>query len=314
MAAPGLSELVTTSFRNHRKRIADNVSDNNELLRRLKKKGNMVPVDGGTEIVEHISHDNSNYQRYSGYDILDVSAKDRLTSAKYDWSQSAESVAISGEELMKNSGKSRIIPLLNSKLKAAEKSMMNGLSGDIYSDGTADGGRQIDGLQLQIPTDPTMGTNGGIDRSAHAFWRSQIETGATAANMSEKMQALWLKCCRGMDKVDLIVADNVFYNQYWNGLQEQQRFTSDKGNGGFKGSLMFNSAEVVADGGVGGDAPASTMFFLNTDYLHWRPHKNRNIVMVPKREAYNQDAEVHLLFWMGNLTCSSARLQGRLTV
>jgi hypothetical protein len=56
------------------------------------------------------------------------------------------------------------------------------------------------------------------------------------------------------------------------------------------------------------------MFFLNTKYLFYRPHSQRNMVpLAPnKRYAINQDAEVQIIGWAGNLTSSGSQFQGRL--
>ena len=76
-------------------------------------------------------------------------------------------------------------------------------------------------------------------------------------------------------------------------------------------SLAFNSADVVLDGGVGGGSPANRMYFLNCDYLAWRPHSKRNMVPLDKgRHSTNQDAMVQLLVWAGNLCSSNLSLQG----
>ena len=56
------------------------------------------------------------------------------------------------------------------------------------------------------------------------------------------------------------------------------------------------------------------MYFINTKYLHYRPHRDRNMVPInPDRYSVNQDAMVQLIGWAGNLTLSNARLQGVLT-
>ena len=53
---------------------------------------------------------------------------------------------------------------------------------------------------------------------------------------------------------------------------------------------------------------------LNTKYLHWRPHADRNMVPLnPDRFSVNQDAMVKLIGWAGNLTLSCAFLQASLT-
>ena len=97
-------------------------------------------------------------------------------------------------------------------------------------------------------------------------------------------------------------------------LQAQQRFTSPEvGNLGFP-TLKYMDADVVLDGGIGGFCPAKTTFFLNTKYLFLRPHSARDMVPLSpnKRYAINQDAEVQILAWAGNLTCSGQKFQGRL--
>jgi hypothetical protein len=48
----------------------------------------------------------------------------------------------------------------------------------------------------------------------------------------------------------------------------------------------------------------------NTNYLHYRPHRDRNMVVIGgDRMSTNQDAFVRLLGWAGNLTCSNRSLQ-----
>jgi hypothetical protein len=99
---------------------------------------------------------------------------------------------------------------------------------------------------------------------------------------------------------------------YMASLQAIQRFTSSQdANLGFV-SVKFMDADVVLDGGVGGFMPTKTAYFLNTKYLKYRPHSARNMVALNpgKRYSVNQDAEVQILAWAGNLTASNLSLQG----
>lgn len=58
------TELVTTTLRNHRSMIKDNVSNRIALLKYLKKKGNYRTEDGGLTIVTPLDYaENSTYQR-----------------------------------------------------------------------------------------------------------------------------------------------------------------------------------------------------------------------------------------------------------
>ena len=86
---------------------------------------------------------------------------------------------------------------------------------------------------------------------------------------------------------------------------------------GLKGIGSFvEGRDVILDGGFqntgsSGGAPSNHMYFLNTNYIHFRPHKDRNMVpLEPDRFAVNQDAMVKLIAFAGNLTASNCSLQG----
>lgn len=320
MASPNLSEIVTTTLRNRSGVLADNVSDNTALLSRLKSRGNVRPFSGGRTIVEELEYaENSTYKRYSGYEQLNISPSDVFSAAEFNIKQAAVAVSISGLEQLQNAGPEQVIDLLDKRIGNAERTFMNNLSVDIYSDGTADGGKQVGGMQLLVADDPTTGTVGGINRAtaSNAFWRNQTydfsanSATASATTIQTAMNTLYLDTARNRDRVDLIVADNTYFQYYWSSLQSIQRITADnQGQAGFM-SLKFMDADVMFDGGQGGDAPSAHMYFLNTDYIFFRPHSQRNMVPLdPDRYATNQDAVVKLIGWAGNMTISNAALQG----
>ena len=322
MAFPNVSDIVATTIQNRSRQIADNVTKNNAILAKLNQRGNVRTISGGNTILEELSFaENANGGFYSGYDLLPVAAQDVISAAEYQIKQYAVPVVMSGLEMLQNSGKEQFIDLLEARLNVAESTMANNLSASIYSDGTGSGGKEVTGLNAAVPSDPTTGTYGGIDRSTWAFWRSKLyhfstSTGgnASAANIQAGMNNLWAQTTRGSDRVDLIVMDTNYWSLYLASLQAQQRFTSpDTGNLGFP-SIKFMDADVVLDGGIGGYCPANTGFFLNTKYLKWRPHKDRNMVPLSpnRRYAINQDAEVQILAWAGNLCASGAQFQGRM--
>ena len=334
MASPNLSEITTTTLRNRSGKLADNVSRNNALLARLRERGKVKPFSGGRTIVQEIEYNqNGTYKRYSGYEVLNISPSDVFTAAEFPIRQSAVAVSISGLEMLQNSGREQVIDLLESRIGNAERTFMNGLSFDAYSDGTATG--QMTGLQALVSTAPTSGTIGGIDRATWEFWRnikfSAVTDGgaaATSANIQSYMNRVALQLVRGNDGTDLIVADTNYYRLFLESMQAIQRVQSEKMAGlGFTGLSYAGpgrTIDVVLDGGfqgyasdtnpTTGGAPTNSMYFLNTNYLHYRPHRDRNMVPLdPDRVSVNQDAMVKLLGWAGNMTLSNARLQGVLT-
>src|SRR3972149_1008326 len=170
------SELVSTTFREHKKEIADAVSNHNALYRRLIKKGRTRRVDGGLSIVSPVEYaENSNYQRYSGYDPLSVGASDILTSAEYPWCQVSVNITASGRELRINKGQNAFINLVKTRIKNAQKTMANGLASDFYSAGSLS--NQIGGLQSLI-ADAGTGTVGGINSTTYSFWANVVQSAA----------------------------------------------------------------------------------------------------------------------------------------
>ena len=303
MPSPNLSEIATTTIASRTRALADNVTDNTSLLKRLKTRGKIKPVSGGETINQELEYaENSTYTRFSGYETLNIQPSDVFTSAVYNWKQVSVAVTISGLEEIKNAGKEAFISLLGSRIRNAEKTMTNGLSTDLYSDGTANGGKQVTGLAAQVSSSPSTGTVGGIPRADHEFWRNASQTASanlTKDTIRPTMQKLWLKQMRNTDKPDLIAMDNNFYGLYWESLADLQRFANaDKAKGGYN-ELQFVAADVVADGGIGGSAPSNSAFFLNCDYIHWRPSSRVNMKMSdsPFRHQPGRDGSHIALGW-----------------
>lgn len=317
MAFPNVSDLVATTIEQRSGELADNVTKNNGLLAKLKQRGNIRSFSGGTLIYEELSFaENGNAGYYSGYDLLPVAAQDVLSAAQYAIKQAAVPVVMSGLEMLQNAGKEKIIDLMDGRMGVAEASLANLLSGGIYADGTGSGGKEVTGLNAAVPINPVTGTYGGIDRATWAFWRSKVNdtTGLTAATIQGALNALWAQLIRGADRPDFLVSDNTIWQLYMASLQAQQRFTDpNTASLGFP-SIKYMDADYILDGGIGGFCPAGTLFMLNTKYIFWRPHSQRNMVPLSpnKRYAINQDAEVQIIGWAGNLTTSGAQFQGRL--
>ena len=78
MTTPNLSELITTTLRNREKKVVDNITNKNALLRRLRKKGKIKIVkDGGRTLVKPLHYaENGTFKRYSGYETLDIAASE----------------------------------------------------------------------------------------------------------------------------------------------------------------------------------------------------------------------------------------------
>ena len=326
-ANPNYSDILATTIESRTRKIADNVTNNNAVLMKLKKKGRIKTFSGGSKILQELSFaENTNAGWYSGYDLLPVGVSDVITAAEFNIKQAAVPVIISGLEQLQNAGREQMIDLMEGRLQVAESTMANLVTAGIYSDGTGAGGKELDGLDAAIPLDPTAAAYGGIDGNTFTFWQNAFSDNTALIGLDPtKIQGLWnllwSQLVRGADRPDLIMADSTVWNAYIASLQAQQRFTNtNDADAGFM-TVKFMDADVCLDGGLyfpsvasgGVGAAAGTAFFLNTDYIHYRPHAARNMVPLSPNRRYstNQDAEVAILAFAGNLTCSGRAFQGR---
>jgi hypothetical protein len=320
-----LSDIISTTIQSRSASLADNVTKNNALLMKMRERGNVKPFSGGNVILEEIMYNDASTQNagsYSGYDTIDITPNSPISAASFDIKQYAAAVSISGLEMLQNAGKEQIIDLLEGRIQVAEAQLQNQISAGLYSDGTGNGGKDIVGLAAAISTSPTSGTYGGINRATWTFWRNVAfdattdgGAAATAANIQSYMNRVAVQLVRGTDRPDMIVADNNYYRLYLESLQAIQRITSESSGGAGFTSLKYFGAgfncDVFLDGGIGGSAPTNRMYFVNTKYLKFRPHRERNFTAIGgDRQSVNQDAIVRLMGWAGALTCSGAQFQG----
>lgn len=323
-----LSDIVTTTIQSRSGQLADSVTNNNALLLKMKERGNVKPFSGGNVILQELMYNDpatENAGSYSGYDVIDITPNSPISAAQFDIKQYAAAVSINGLEMLQNSGKEQIIDLLEGRISVAEGQLMNDISAGLYSNGTGNGGKDITGLALAVSATPSSGIYGGINRANWAFWRNvafdaTTDGGAavTSGNIQSYMNRVAVQLVRGTDRPDIIVAGNNYYRAYLESLQAIQRITSESSGGAGFTSLKYYGAgfncDVYLDGGIGGQLTSDRMYFLNTKYLYFRPHRDRNFVAIGgDRQSINQDAMVRLIGWAGNLTCSGARYHGVLT-
>lgn len=330
---PDIGDIIATTIEHRSKKAADNITRRNALLNRMSRRGTAKPFSGGTKLFEEIEYaQNSTVQWYSGYEQINVAPSQIFTAAEYPIRQAAVAVSISGLEQLQNSGPEQMIDLIEGRVRNAENTLTALIAQAMYNDGTVP--KAIGGLRQLVATNPTNSV-GGIDGNTWNFWRN-ITYGAvtnggaatTSANIRRYMDAVYPQLLMGDNsKPDMIVADNTMWTFFNESLQPLQRFQdADMANAGFMNLTYMGNIPVVLDGGFQGyagapgngsdfipqgGAPTGFMYFLNTNFLKYRPHRDRNFVPLnPDRYSINQDAVVKLLAWAGNLTVTNRRAQG----
>ena len=316
-ANTSISDLMATAIDSRTGEIADNVAWANPILSNLKQKGRIKTASGGNQIIEELSFtQNPNGGAYDGYDPLPMAPADVISASQWDWKQYAVPVVISGREEMQNSGKEALLDLLESRLEVAQSTMANLIETGLYGDGTGYGGKALVGLAAIVEilaTASQTSTVGGISRTNWAFWRSYYATAstATAALLQAAMATMYGSLQRGSDAPDVIIMGSEMWAEWLASQQNLQRFTDpNKAKAGFT-TMAYMNADVYSGGGIGGLVAAKHILALNTKFLHFRPHSQRNFVSLPSHRSWNSDASGTTLAFMGAFTCRGAQFQGR---
>lgn len=299
--------------------LFDNILYKNASTAMLKQYGCTGTRDGGPSIVIPIIYaDNGSYKRYSGAQQLNTSFNQTMTSFQYQWKQTALNIQADGREILQNSGKSQNRALVKSRVEVAKMSYENAFNEDICSDGTADGGLQLGGWQLLIADDPDAGSVGGISRVSYSFARNQRYRATTdggaalaASNIVTYMDRLDIAISAVRGKTRLILADNAAFGFYEAAVHPLQRLTDPNAKLAKLGfsTYKYKSAEVVLEPTDSG-MPDSTMYFIDPDVVELISHADRNLVRLPTRYSFNQDAQIEYLAWMGALCVKNFRRLG----
>lgn len=311
---PNFDDLLSTTVQLLEDELFDNITTKNATAAMLKEYGCIRSKDGGPTIVIPIQFaENGSYKRYAGPQELDTSSNQVFTSFQYNWKQIALNIQANGLEILQNSGRSQNRDLIKSRVMNAKDSFANNFNEDLLSDGTADSGKQVGGLQLLIAP-AGAGTVGGVARATYAFaknqfYRATTDGGAalTSANIVGYMDKLDLSIQRWKGNTKVILADDNTYALYESAVHPLQRLSNESkgalGKLGFK-TYAYKQAEILYEPTICG-MPANTMYFIDPEVLELNPHADRQLVRLPKRYSFNQDAEIEYLAWCGNLTCKN---------
>ncbi len=312
-----LGQMVSTTWNDVQKDVADNISKLNAFGKYCKDKLKKNS-DGGTLIDERLTYaENDSFQRYRGYEQFSTPPQDIFTLAQFERKLCKISLTFSGQELRANSGKAKLIDLIKEGVKNLKTTMDNRFEEDLFSDGSADGGRQIGGLRRLVADNPTTGVVGGIDRAAVPgnFWRNISTTAAlTPSNIEEYMRNTFLALQLNQSIPDAIFADTELYGMFEASQLAGYKHVVNKNtaDGGYV-SLMYKGVPVMLCGTPIG---SKKMYFLNNQFIKFRPHKDlyfsviggtMNDAKYGMKAAVNQDAFYEHRGLEANLTISSGR-------
>lgn len=313
-----LQEAFSLALEDRSQGYQDLVSNANAILYIMKERNGFQPYSGPAIRERLLYNESGTYVRYSGYDFLNPQPAELINDAEFTPKMAAVSVTLSNEDILKNSGRAQLENILTVHMEAAEQELTDRFVEDLHGDGTLDGGKQIGGLQLAVPTDPTTGTYGGISRADNAIWRPSeydIDTdfGAsitqfTSTSAKTILDNVMIERSRGNKGPNLIAMAQEHYVAYTAALVAIQRINDENrlGKLGFQSLAYFGGGkrvDVVLEGGIGSAMPSDVSYFLDMSALKFRYHPQRNFSKIGgKQMPINQDAIVQHIGFMGEVT------------
>lgn len=341
--------LLTTTLMNYGKSLVDNIFKKNAFLYYLRDMvDGVVMKNGGERIAIPLMYgDNSTIKTGGGYEVIDTTPQEGLTTAFYPWAEIAGSISISRLEERQNAGEGKLIDLLSSKIKQAEMTMQEKLNKDLlrgtvntatFVPEVSSGGNY--GLlpmgyfcRKDNTADPLVGGNvGDIAGATYDWWRPRTavldngtkDTGndfalavTTYAGMEVALKRMYNYTSRKSGgSPDLCVMDQNTFETYENALNTKVRYQNTKmADVGFDTIKLRGATcvwdEVVPDIDSGTTAiTKGTAFFINTDFYKLCIDKETDVVVTPFVEPENQTAKTAKILFMGNATCSNLSKMG----
>jgi hypothetical protein len=321
-------QILSMAIEDRSSGYEDLVSNNNALLAVMRRKG-LWKTYSGPKIRQTLQIGKQSAQWYSGYDQLLNPAIDLFNDAFFDPKMIVIPIILSMQEILNNRGEGQLEDVYEAYIAAAEKGLQDAMDQGIYSDGTANGGKQITGLATAIPIANTTGIYGGIDRGSAVIWRTATfdansflagSTQVSSTTIRPMLNYIMTQRSRGRDYADLLMMSPEHYAAYdaaTIAIQRQQNETS-LGKLGFSALEYIGGgkrAEIVLDGGIGSNMPANTTLGLNTDTLRIRYNSARNFDKLFDGDGQmpiDKDAIAQYIGWMGELTMTNPLFNWRL--
>lgn len=265
-----LDNLYTTTWQHRKGQSADQIFDAVPFYYWMKDKGRMDKVVGGTRLTESLRYAKSDNVRWiTKGTAMPLTDKEFMTVSTYNWAYIADSIVRFGIDDQQNSGKAKIIDLMNSKLDNSKDTLIDTLEAALFSSSTS-AANQMHGLLDVVADDPTASSTvfGGIDQSTYTWWRNKTQTmtgSSFTTNGRAQMITMLNNCSNNMrqDTPDLILSGQTPYELYERiaaGIQQiTNKELADIGftHQMFKGIPMLWSPQCSNQ----------RMYFLNTRFL-----------------------------------------------
>jgi hypothetical protein len=315
-------DLIVSTLVEWQPKIFDNLTNNNPLLRRLRKGGHIRHVSGGTCMEVDVMYKQNTSGRWFKDDDTFTYTRLQTTQALYfDWYYYNASMVIWGTEWAKNKGsKTRKFNLLETRKDNLMKSVQNDFGKLLWvlqADATASTeefvsattGAPMFGVPNMV-ADTSTNKIGGVQRTdANKWWKNQtavLPEQTTGATLATAMSAMIMKLTRGSERPTVIFMSMDMYALYMQYCEDKKRISGDgTADGTFKG-ITHQGIEILYDPNI----KEGHVFFLNENYIKLNVHPDLDFKLDVSKKPIYQYMEVYPLYFMGGFTLSNSALQG----
>ena len=296
--------------------MADNITSRIPYLLALNASDRKELWDGGNQLHFNVLKELSAAEFYTDLGVVQTTRPQNFTRAVYEWKQAQAPVTLSGLEMAKNSGEAAIKSVVKARIEAAVLSLANTMGGrvaGVFSNLTETTLTGMTGLQALISNTPTAGTVGNIARS-NGFWQNARDAIATNFNTDGliSLRTLWRTCSFGSDVPDLIVFNGSYFDNYERALQATLNYNLPAVGKevmldlGLPNQINYKGATMFVDDGV----PANQGYLINSKYVHFVTHKDRDFELGEFVVNTDLDGIFSHIWWMGEQCFDGMRYHG----
>jgi hypothetical protein len=327
--------IQSTTLENWAKGIGNEITTSMFFYYALKKSGSYVTVaDPGERARYALRYQNGTADSFSGYDVLNTTPMDGITSAFFDWAQMSVSISISRKEERQNSGEAKMLDLLEEKTNQAmdgikELFMKAIMQGNGPNTATAittqytspmNGSLFVTPLPLLVGQTASSGTIGGVS-AANSWWQNQkiASSDGSFAAVLKDLDHLRNLCSKGVGGApDMHLVDQSTQELYVAALRSQNRFTDTMRADIPFDNVAFHRQPVVWDEFMPNWSGATTVqsttqgtwLMLNSQFMQMKYDAQTDFITTPFIRPENQDAKTAQILWMGTLGTNNRRKHG----
>jgi hypothetical protein len=320
MADPNLGQVAASVWSNVvGAKPTDNIRGSLAFFKLLGESGFKEDVGGGLTFDFSLEYaNNPSHVSVGEFDLIDTTRYDTFDAAQFSWKIVAGSVVYSELERLRAAASSGKFDVIADKLENGKESHMAAMNVMLFGDGTGNGGKDVDGMSKLVPTAPTTGTVGSINRATWTWWRSQTTAGTKSStafdNLRSAFRSTYNKCSRGgtAETPTACLTSRTVMEGYEGTMIANERYLMEArqrgANGGLdNNSLMFKSAEVMYDEDC---SPSDSAYFFSPKNLKLVYLRGGWMKLYPAVDPANMLSNVHKLATFCNLGTNNSRRLG----